>query len=967
VDAESIAPYYAAEARRVVRAALERTGERARDELVELGAILCCAYPALRAAIETHPEDLVALGRGTRQRRDGRTYRRLAAAAVGDMSDAAAVRRGLRRFASRERLRIAARELLAHPGHDVDVTARELSDLADVCCEMALAEALAWAEGSMGTPVAASGEPCPIVVVGMGKLGGRELNAGSDVDLMLFYETDEGFVRDAAARGGPRSLTLHEYFARIAQRFVATIDQATDDGIVWRVDLRLRPEGTRGPLVNALASAERYYETWGRSWERAALVRARPIAGDLRFGARLLETLAPFVWRRAVDPRIVGEMAAMLARARAEAVDDVEDDLKLGPGGLREVEFFAQSLQLVWGGREPRVRGANTLDALRRLRTHGFVSEREAEELSDAYLMLRRLEHRVQFATGLQTHAVPRAPDLLERTARSLGYEGGDALVRELGEVRSRVGNRFAALGREPTSAEVSLERLGVALDALDEPAVAAAAADRFGGAAASDLPRHLMTLARRPDAPLGAATRDRDPFFARRLVDAIADASDPEQAARLLAAFFARFATPGVYVRAMADDTRLLRALCSLLGASAFLGEALVGHPDLADSVAYARGVPTPEIVCAQLDEELHALPPEQARDVDLWVGALRRAKRRVTFELGLADLGGELGTRETARALTAFADATLAHACRFAMEERELEVDRGLALVAMGKLGGREIGYGSDLDLLFVFEAPPGMEDAQELYARTAQRVLRLVGAPHGEGPGYELDTRLRPSGSSGLLVVSLEAFARYQAAQAESWERQALVKARACAGDAELGERVIAIAHAAAYERGAPPAERLHHVRARMERELARERTRADAGRYDIKFGRGGIVDVEFAVQWLQMKHGLDPRVRTTETEVALSALEACGYIETPLADALREGLRFLRRLEQRLRVSHGTSATLLEAGAPGLVSLARRMGMSDSPRARADAALLDRYRAVTAEVRAAYLRVLGLEGE
>jgi glutamate-ammonia-ligase adenylyltransferase len=489
------------------------------------------------------------------------------------------------------------------------------------------------------------------------------------------------------------------------------------------------------------------------------------------------------------------------------------------------------------------------------------------------------------------------------------------------------------------------------------------------------------MSLARRPDGPLGAATRDRDPFFARRLVTALADAADPEQATRLLAAFFARFATPGVYVRAMADDTRLLRALCSLLGASAFLGEALVGHPDLADSVAYARGVPTPEIVCAQLDEELQALSPEQARDVDAWVGALRRAKRRVTFELGLADLGEELGTRETARALTAFADATLAQACRFAMAERGLEADRGLALIAMGKLGGREIGYGSDLDLLFVFEAPAGMEDAQEVYARTAQRVLRLVGAPHGEGPGYELDTRLRPSGSSGLLVVSLEAFARYQAEQAESWERQALVKARACAGDAQLGERVIAIAREAAYERGAPPPDRFHHVRARMERELAREKTRrhvsgfpgaqpntgADSVRYDIKFGRGGIVDVEFAAQWLQMKHGRDPRVRSTETEVALSALETCGYLDPPLADALREGLRFLRRLEQRLRVSHGTSATLLEAGAPGLVSLARRMGLSDSPRARADAALLDRYRAVTGEVRAAYLRVLGLEGE
>jgi glutamate-ammonia-ligase adenylyltransferase len=928
---EDLAPAHADEARRAVRALLEQSGESARDDWVELGALLSCAYPAFVPMLQAHPEDLVALGRGIAQPRDARAYRRLAAAAIGDPTDEESVRRGLRRFASREKLRIGARELLGQPGHDVDVTARELSDLADVCCEVALAEALAWGDARFGVPTAASGERCPFAVIGMGKLGGRELNAGSDIDLMLFYETDDGAVRSADS-DGPRSQTLHEYFGRAAQRFIATLDETTGDGIVWRVDMRLRPEGTRGPLVNALASAERYYETWGRAWERAALVRARPIAGDLAFGAQLLDALAPFVWRRAVDPRIVDEMASMLARARAEASDGAEDDLKLGPGGLREVEFFAQSLQLVWGGREPRVRGTNTLDALRRLRSHGFVSEREAEELSDAYLMLRRIEHRVQFATGLQTHALPRAPDLLERIARSLGYADRDALARSLTDVRARVSARFAALGREPTREEVGLERLWVAIDARDEAAVAASAAERFGPAAATDLPRHLLMLARRPDDPLGAATRDREPSFANRFVDGLAGAADPEQAARLLAAFFARLATPGVYVRAMADDPRLLRALCSLLGASAFLGEALVGHPDLADSVAYAQGVPTPDTVRALLDEEVGALSREAARDVDEWVGALRRSKRRATFELGLADLSGELGTRETSHAL-----------------------------------GGREIGYGSDLDLLFVFEAPPGREDAQEVYARTAQRVLRLVGAPHGEGPGYELDTRLRPSGASGLLVVSLDGFARDQAEQAESWERQALVKARVCAGDPALGKQVIAIAHAAAYEREPPTTERLHHLRTRMERELAHERRSGGSARYDVKFGRGGIVDVEFAVQWLQMKHGADPRVRTTETEVALAALETCGYLEPHLADALREGLRFLRRVEQRLRVSHGTSATLLEAGAPGLVSLARRLGMRGGPRGNADAVLLEQYAAVTGAVRDAYLRVLGLKDE
>src|SRR5579859_3875890 len=464
--AEEIAPRDAAAARSRAEARLVRTAQGPERELVELGALLECAYPALAPALDAHPEDLVAAAKGVKEARDVRSYRRLAAEAVGDPWDLVGVRRGLRRLVAREKLRIAARELLAEPGLDVDVTARELADLADVCCEVALAEALEWGTKRFGEPIAANGAPCGFVVIGMGKLGGGELNAGSDIDVMLFYETDDGWVGRRGAGSTPH--TLHEHFTKVAQRFVATLDGATEDGVVWRVDLRLRPEGTRGPLVNALAATERYYETWGRTWERAALVRARPVAGDVRLGDRVLEAFAPFVWRRTVDPRIVEEMAAMLARARAEAQADVADDLKIGPGGIREVEFFAQSLQLVWGGREPRVRAANTLDALRRLRAYGFVSEREEGELSDAYLLLRRLEHRIQFATGLQTHAFPRDTASRDRLARSLGYDSTAALLRELAAARARVSARFGSLGREPTHEDVAFERLAAALDSRD-------------------------------------------------------------------------------------------------------------------------------------------------------------------------------------------------------------------------------------------------------------------------------------------------------------------------------------------------------------------------------------------------------------------------------------------------------------------------------------------------------------------
>jgi glutamate-ammonia-ligase adenylyltransferase len=959
-------------ARARVASGLAAAGLSARDDLRELGALLLCAYPAFGPFLDAHPGDLAAIAPGLDAARDARLYRRLAASAIAERGG---VRQGLRGWAAREKLRIAARELFVKPGRDVDVTARELSDLADVCCEIALSEALGWAEARFGVPIAdatsitAGPRRCPFVVIAMGKLGGRELNAGSDIDLMLFYETDDGRV-ERASTVDPRATpapgqSLHEYFTRVAQRFVATLDEATEDGTVWRVDLRLRPEGTRGPLVNALAAAERYYETWGRTWERAALLRARPNAGDLQFGERLLEALAPFVWRRAVDPHLAAEMSALLTRGRAEAGAGIQDDLKLGPGGIREVEFFAQGLQLVWGGAEPRVRTTNTIEALRRLRRRGYVTEGEERDLSDAYLWLRRTEHRVQFATGRQTHSIPREPVALERLGRSLGYAGAAAFARDLEVVRATVSRRFTSLRQDGGRAEdPAIERLWAAIDADDEAAVGSAAVESFPFASA-DLPRHLLALSRPPHSPLGAATRDDHPEFARRLIGALADAADPEQAARLLASFFGRFATPGAYVRALAEDPPLVRALCTLLGASSFLGESLVAHPELVDRVLQARDPPAPDVARAQVDEEVAALAADEVVDVDAFVGALRRAKRRVTFETGLADLAGDIDTSEAGYALSALADATLERACQFAIAERRRANHAplgGFAVIAMGKLGGREIGYGSDLDLFFVHDAPDGADEEQ--LARVAQRVLRLVSTPHDEGPGYDLDTRLRPSGNQGLLIVSASSFARYQEGRSEAWERQALVKARVCAGDRSLGERVIAVARQAAYERGAPDPESLHRLRVRMERELGGERLDRSPARYDLKVGRGAIVDVEFATQWLQMLHGDDLRVRTTETVAALAALEACGYLQPALGAAFRDGWWFLRRLEQRLRVSHGTRVSLIEEGAPGLATLARRMGLRHGPILPADRVLLEAYEAVTRDVRAAYLAVLGL---
>jgi glutamate-ammonia-ligase adenylyltransferase len=955
------------------------------DATVDLATALVVFYPGLRAQIVLRPSDVVEIGRGgLRLFRDLRTYRRILAGVVPEGASLDDVRRGLRIFAQRERLRIAARELHSRESGDVDITARELSDLAQVCIELALSEAQRWAEERFGVPTTSSGERCAFTILGMGKLGGRELNCGSDVDLLPFYETDEG---DVVKDGVIVEQTLHEHFTRITQRFTATLEDVTEDGMCWRVDLRLRPEGSRGPLVNALAAAERYYETWGRTWERAALVRARPIAGHPGFGLRVIEALSPFVWRKAIDPRIAHEMNQLLLRARVELSEDPDRDLKLGSGGIREAEFFVQSLQLIWGGREPGIRDTNTLEALRRLRSRGLVTDRESREVESAYLFLRRLEHRVQFATGIQTHQLPHG-DLLETIARSFGLAAGRELEREVEKTRRRVAARLASLTKDVAALETGgaerLEPLLSMIDSGEEVLVLTAIVEGAGGvdfsaSASADLARHLLALARRPDFPLGASTRDRHPMLALTLLEALADAADPEQAARLLASFFSRLYTPSVYARAMAEDTHVLRRLVGLFGASAFLGDAIVFRPELAESILFAKVAPTVELTRRDVETEIlegSASESPEHIDTEAFVGALRRAKARVMMEVGLAELAGELRTRDATLVLSALADATLEHATRRALAERKLE--GGLAVIAMGKLGGREIGYGSDLDIFFVYDAgPDGEDDAAEKYVRAAQRVLSLVSTPHGDGPGYELDTRLRPSGSHGLLVVSLDAFARYHGltregqedphqdrarTQAQDWERQALVKARACAGDVEVGRRVIALASRVAYERGSPDPSSMHHLRMRMEMELAKEGPR----RYDVKLGRGGIVDVEFAAQWLQMRHGTDLRVRTPDTEGAIAALESCGYLDGDRAAVLREGYAMLRRLEQALRVVHGTSASLIEEGAPGLAALARRMGFRDeanTPSGTAADALLERYRAVTRDVREAYLDVLG----
>ena len=932
-----------------------------------LGVLLGSAFPALTPTADFQHDALDVIAReGFRARRRRRELFPALRSTLKSQDDPERGISALRRRVWGEKARIALRELLPLRlgGASIEVTASELSDLAAAAFDASLAEAEAATAERFGAPMRADGLPSMLVMLGVGKLGGNELNAGSDVDVIFIYDTDEGGSQ----------LSLHEHFSRVVRRAVATMGTPSKDGLIWRVDLRLRPEGAAGAIVNSVAAAERYYETWGRLWERAALLRARPCAGDQELG-RLLsrELITPFVYRNRVDPTIAEALSELVVRSRTELSSDPQRDLKLGPGGIREAEFFVQSLQLVWGGREQALRVQGTLPALARLRSQGLVSDREARGIAESYVLLRRVEHRVQWASGVQTHLLPSDSEEYARLARSLGFADPSGLKRELELARERVSSTFQSLthhGAAPASGPRG--HLASELEG-DDPELGRVAEEQFRSA---DMGEHVTALARRPDGLLGALTRDRHPGLADSVLDALANSADPEQAARYLRSFFGKFLAPAAYVNALGDDPRALQRLITAFGASAFVGDAVSSRPELADVILFGGGAVSDPQAAVRAEiwnaaESLSPDPDHHERE-ESFIGALRAAKRRITVEVAVADLAGTIGMRDATRILADLAEEILSCVVRHVFGDIS-----GFAVLGLGKLGGRDLGYASDLDVIFSFlpSAAPDPEDATSYFVRGAQRVIRLLTESHAAGPGYELDARLRPSGSHGLLVTSLASFARYHGQALDGsdrepgpavlssgapWERQTLLRARGVVGDPDLLRRALAIAWRAAYEGGAPPAGEMHHLRMRLEKEQGRERE----GRYNLKTGRGGLLDIEFAVQWLQMKNGADPRVRTPDLGVALTALHNGGYLSTAHFEIFSDGYHFLRQLEQRIVVKGGMSSAVVDTRSAGLAQLARRMGIQDGQGQRASEHLIDRYKDVTERVRTSYEKVLEL---
>ncbi|GAA5004110.1 bifunctional [glutamate--ammonia ligase]-adenylyl-L-tyrosine phosphorylase/[glutamate--ammonia-ligase] adenylyltransferase [Pseudoluteimonas lycopersici] len=797
----------------------------------------------------------------------------------------------LRRHRQAESTRLAWRDVVA--GDAVETILAGSSALAETCLRLALAALEGEFAERHGVVRDGDGVAQSLVVFGLGKLGGGELNFSSDIDLVYAYERD-------GESDGPRPLAAEDYFSRLGQRLAKLLDEVTADGFSHRVDLRLRPYGNAGRIAWSFAALEQYFQREGRDWERYAWQKARPVAGDPGAGERFLETLRPFVYRRYLDFGALAGLREMKAMIAAEvARKDMADDIKRGPGGIREIEFLAQALQLIRGGREAALRERRLLPALDALVAAGQVAPQVGVALAEAYRFLRTVENRLQMLRDAQVHRLPQGEEERARLATGMGFADWSGLLSALDARRERVAAEFnALLGQRRRDADAGeLAGYWRALPAAGDARVLSDA----GFEDATALDASLRDFVRAPGVHgLADAVRARLDRVAPSLLQASAASSQPDAALRRVLALLQNILRRSSYLALLDEQPAALARLVDVVARSGLLAERLTAHPLLLDELLDARlSGPLPQR--EELQAECAPAVAEADGDLERALHALNEKRQALGFRIALATLDGRQCAVDGSRQLAWLADAVVASVLRLAQAEVERAHGKlpsaRFAVLGYGSLGGEELGFGSDLDLVFLFDADANAQsdgmralDAPRWYARLAQKIVALLDTPTAGGRLYEVDVRLRPDGAKGLLVSSLASFSDYQRERAWTWEHQALVRARFVAGDASLGAAFEAIrAETLSKTRDAGKlAEEVSAMRKRMRAEL----DRSDAARFDLKQGEGGLVDLEFLLQFLVLRDAgshaawLMPR----DTPGLLRALDDAGSLSN--ADALHE---------------------------------------------------------------------------
>jgi glutamate-ammonia-ligase adenylyltransferase len=856
---------------------------------------------------------------------------------AGPSVDRQEAARRLGEFKLRLFLQIAIADLVGRL--DVAATMRAMSRLADEC----IAAALECARLIVGRKAPATAAFC---VLGMGKLGALELNLSSDIDLIYVSDGDDA---EAVARLGE---TLTELLSAKC----------------FRVDMRLRPGGRSAPLVTPFEGALSFYESFGQTWERAALLRARPVAGALEVGQRLLGELSRFVYRRYLDFDTLRQLRAMKHQIERElrAPDLVHRNIKLGYGGIRELEFIVQALILVYGGRDPRLRSAQTLAALERLGTLGYLGAAHARELSAAYLFLRDVEHKLQVVAALQTHVLP-ADDAGRRALAARMGRGKDAgaaarLEAELKNHRGLVGAQFremlgAAEDRGGRAASEAAER---AWRAALEPRESASLLQALGFAQPEESAGHLMLLARGPEhAPAVAAPRRRELLerLGPLLLDEIRELADPDLALMNLASFIAAIGARTSFLELLEQHPATRRAVLNLFASSAYLSTIFIRHPDMIDTLVRSD-LARPRRALAELDEELRALVAASP-DFESRLDAIRAFRHQEFLRIAIADLAGDLDADAVQAELGLLAEVVLRRALELARAEvaarTPIAPTLELVAVAMGRLGAAEMSYNSDLDLIFVYhDRGQAAEDSRVAASKIVQKLIAVLETRTREGYAYKIDLRLRPSGNAGPLVASLDGFRDYHRTSSAVWERQALVRARVIAGEQELGAEVEAARREFVFGRGLSSVQvgEIAAMRLRIERELGAD----GRGGINIKQGRGGLVDVEFLTQMMALRYGhAHPEVTSRATGALLRGIGECGLVDRAAVGQLETDYRFLSRLENRMRIETDQAAWALSTERESLGHLARRMGYREADGA---ARLLAEVEACRIRIRAAF---------
>ena len=863
----------------------------------------------------------------------GELCAQIATAAQGATTDDE-LARALRRQRNRHQVRIIWRDLTRQA--DLIQTCRDLSDMADASIDQAYQWLYLRHCQQFGTPTGRrSGEPQQMVILGMGKLGAVELNLSSDIDLIFAYPEGGETV------GVKRALDNQEFFIRLGQRLIKALDPMTVDGFVFRVDMRLRPYGSSGALVLSFNALEQYYQDQGRDWERYAMIKARVVAGDQVAGAQLLDLLRPFVYRRYLDFSAIEALRTMKQLIQQEVRrKGMADNIKLGSGGIREVEFIAQAFQLIHGGRDLSLQQRPLLKVLSTLEGQGYLPPAVVGELREGYEFLRYTEHAIQAIADRQTQMLPDNEQDQARIAFMLGFADWPAFHAQLMYWRGRVDWHFRQVIADPDEEEgaesevvVGGEWLPLWEEAQDEEA----ACRQLHEGGFADAPKALKALAGLRGSPQLRAMqrlgRERLDAFIPRLLAQAVEHANPDLVLERVLPLVEAVARRSAYLVLLTENPGALRRLLTLCAASPWIAEQITRFPLLLDELLNEGRLFKPPLapeLAAELRERLTRIPED---DLEQQMEALRHFKLAHRLRVAASEIAGSLPLMKVSDYLTWLAEAILEQVLALAWRQTAAKYgspqrpdgtlcDPGFVIVGYGKVGGLELGHGSDLDLVFIHDGDPQAEtdgpkpiDGAQFFTRLGQRIIHLLTTQTNSGQLYEVDMRLRPSGASGLLVSSLGAFERYQENEAWTWEHQALVRARVLVGSQDVGQAFEKVrAKVLGRARDLPKLrQEVSEMRAKMRDNLGTRITGAGTAAnafeatvpFDLKQDAGGIVDIEFMVQYAALAWSREhpALLRYTDNIRILEGLEQVGLMPATDASLLREAYKAFRAVAHR----------------------------------------------------------------